>query len=358
MNKNKIIEYAGRSKPSKAVSDKRSEYINLADEMGNKRTNKKKEKTKNEEVTKKETNIPYYYSNAFSSTTSPTTMEIEDYQIPSMKNIKFTYDGETESLLYFFKMYYNWFLSKTDAKDIINSSKPSLNSCVDFMYNLTQIIKGYIFGLTPTVSTDEDGQYIKLSSTKLNNNCKYFEALCYRLLDWWKIYVSLTDKRSDDLYGTLKLFSELLCNSIDAIVEVKGLDSNLYRYPEYINESLWTPVFIIDTDIKNDYASVIKNKDYYIVINNLVPRLEEYVTKLPSTNYFIPVRTLIANEIYYICVSILVRLDDVNRYERRNVENELEGFMERVQRMDITLKFKQTINNVTIEKYLRSKNIW
>ena len=187
MNKNKIIEYAGRSKPSKAVSDKRSEYINLAD----KATNKKKEKTKNEKVTKKEeieTNIPYYYSNAFSSTTGPTTMEIEDYQIPSMKNIKFTYDGETESLLYFFKMYYNWFLSKTDAKDIINSSKPSLNSCVDFMYNLTQIIKGYIFGLTPTVSTDEDGQYIKLSSTKLNNDCKYFEALCYRLLDWWKIY--------------------------------------------------------------------------------------------------------------------------------------------------------------------------
>ena len=132
----------------------------------------------------------------------------------------------------------------------------------------------------------------------------------------------------------------------------------MYRYPEYISVSLWTPVFIIDTDIKNDYASVIKNKDYYIVINNLVPRLEEYVTKLPSTNYFIPVRTLIANEIYYICVSILVRLDDVNRYERRNVENELEGFMERVQRMDITLKFKQTINNVTIEKYLRSKNIW
>ena len=85
MNKNKIIEYAGRSKPSKAVSDKRSEYINLADEMGNKRTNKKKEKTKDEEVTKIEeieTNIPYYYSNAFSSTTSPTTMEIEDYQIP------------------------------------------------------------------------------------------------------------------------------------------------------------------------------------------------------------------------------------------------------------------------------------
>lgn len=302
------------------------------------------------------TNPPYYYTNQFNSLSIPETMDIENYKMIYLESIVLTYNSVSGSMLYHLKTFYNWF-HENYGKDASSMKKQTINQCADFMYNLTQVIKGYIFGLIPIMNSDNNDVYVALSNDKFNNNLsdnnikKYYSALCYRLLDWWKLYQSINGKSTTPSFKT---FSELLCNSIDALIEVLDLDVNLYKYPQYVlnDDSTWDSVYIFSEDVKNSYELVLSNNNWVDIINTIIPKLEEYITNIPSDNYFIPVRTLVAHEIYYICVTLLARLADITSYYiRRTVENEVEGFMERIKNMDTSLKIKQTINNMTIERY-------